>query len=283
MRESGVVLKALREKFAEFDEPTARTLAAQLDAISTRYEVIDGPSLAAALARRVDQAAALPELRVEELLLAEACLVHDPAALSELDALLESVVRSLRQRSASEQDELCQQLRIRLLVPTHGAEAKLKLYAGRGSLRGFVRVVALNLANREHADRLQASDGALAALPELSAWESSVVRLDQQVQFRVAFQRAVAALTVRQRSLLRLNLLEGLSIDELALLYGSHRSSAARWLSEAKQALEAETRRRVAEALKLEPEEVERLLTSAQQGFQLSLDRALRESLPLEP
>lgn len=280
MREPLVVLRALREKVKGLDEATSNDLAARLEAVAHRYEVIDGPTLAAALARRVESAAELTGLRLEELLLAEACLAHDAAALGELDELLAGVVRALRHRaSATEQDELCQQLRIRLLVPSSGTAAKLQLYAGRGSLKGFLRVVALNLLNREQADRREASDGALAALPDARAWESGVVRLDQQAQFREAFQRAVAALTVRQRSLLRLNLLDGLSIDELSPLYGAHRSSVARWLAEAKQALEAETRRQVAESLKLDPDEVERLLTSAQQGFQLSLNRALRESL----
>ena len=117
------------------------------------------------------------------------------------------------------------------------------------------------------------------ALPDALDWESGVLRVDQQVQFREAFRKAVALLTVRQRALLRLNLLDGLTIDELAPLYGAHRSSVARWLADAKSALEAETRRLTAQLLRLDPAEVDRLLSRAQQGFELSLSRALRESL----
>ena len=39
------------------------------------------------------------------------------------------------------------------------------------------------------------------------------VFLDQQQQFRQVFREAVQALTARERSLLRLSLLDGLSID----------------------------------------------------------------------
>jgi RNA polymerase sigma-70 factor (ECF subfamily) len=151
-------------------------------------------------------------------------------------------------------------------------------------LKGYLRVVAVNLLNRQQADRLEASDGALVAAADGRDWEAHVVRVDQQQQFREAFQRAVSALTSRQRTLLRLNLLDALSIDELAPIYGVSRATAARWLADAKAALEQETRKQVGLALKLEAQEVERLLVSAQQGFQLSLSRALRESIaPSEP
>jgi RNA polymerase sigma-70 factor (ECF subfamily) len=275
MRDSAAVLRAL----GALDDDTLASLKPKLDAVATRFENLDAAALAAALSRRAPKAE-LASLRVDEVLLAEACLANDAAALRELDALLAEVVRTLRHRaSATEVDELSQQLRIRLLVPTGEGKPKLELFAARGSLKGFLRVVALNLLNRQQADRKEESDSALVGMPNLRDWESGIVRLDQQQQFRDAFQRAVSALTVRQRSLLRMNLLDGLSIDELAPLYGAHRSSLARWLAEAKEALEAETRKQVATALKLSPDEVERLLVSAQQGFQLSLNRALRESI----
>ena len=281
MRDSQPVLQALRGKFRELDQTVLDELAVRLESLATRFEGVEARALAGAIVARARAPADLAGLRIDDLLLVEACLAHDASALRELDALLAGVVKGLRHRAtASEQDELCQQLRIRALVPMGDAQAKLRLYAGRGSLKGFLRVVALNLLNREQrGELLQMSDGALAALPDVSHWESGVVRVDQQARFREAFQRAVGALTVRQRSLLRLNLLDGLSIDELSPLYGAHRSSVARWLAEAKEALEAETRRLVAESLKLEPAEVERLLVSVQQGFQLSLHRALRESI----
>jgi RNA polymerase sigma-70 factor (ECF subfamily) len=274
MRDSRAVLAVLERQRVPLRD--ASGLLERLEGLADRFPSVGADALGLALARR----GGIEALHVEAVLFVEACLAQDPKALAELDALVATTVRALRRRAnADELDELCQRLRIRLLVPVSGAAPKLALYGGRGSLAGYLRVVALNLLNRQQAERVDASAGALVAAADGRDWESQVVRVDQQAQFRQAFQRAVSALTLRQRTLLRLNLLDGLSIDELGPVYAVSRATAARWLAEARQALEQQTRREVASALKLDAHEVERLLASAQQGFQLSLDRALRESV----
>ncbi len=280
MRAPSSVITALCALHPSIDEPQRQALATKLEPLITRYERIDAVSLAEALARRVKHPGELEALRVDDVLWAEACLDGDPEALRELEVCLATASRGVARRaSVSERDELQQRLRIRLLVAEDGAGPKLAQYAGRGALAGYVKVVAMNLLLRVQAPRPPSSDSGLTALPDALDWESGVLRVDQQVKFREAFRKAVSLLTVRQRALLRLNLLDGLTIDELAPLYGAHRSSVARWLAEAKGALESETRRQTAELLRLEPAEVERLLSRAQQGFELSLTRALRESL----
>ena len=285
MRDPDQVLAAIQAHLGvELDETARATLRSRLDALSSGFEAIDAPAHGHAIASRVSAGprlgAELTALHLEDLLLAQACLARDPEALKRLDERLPAIMSALRRRAtAIEQDELAQQVRIRLLVPSGSAPAKLALYAGRGPLKGFIRVLALNLLNRSQAATPDASDGALAALPDRENFESEVLRADQQSQFREAFRCAVKLLTARQRALLRLNLLDGLSIDDIAPLYGAHRSSAARWLAEAKEALDMQTRKLLAELLKLNADEVERLLAATQSGFQLSLGRALRESL----
>ena len=281
MRDPAEVLVAIRAELGELDDATAAALRSRLTPLSSQFESIDAPTLGRALASRVKVGADLVALHLEDLLLAQACLAQDAGALAELEGRVPQVIRAMRHRaSVTEQEELAQQLLIRLLVPLDKAPAKLLLYAGRGALNGYMRVVALNLLIRAQAPGPDASDGALAGLPDLANWESGVLRADQQVQFREAFRRAVMTLTARQRSLLRLNLLDGLSIDELAPLYGAHRSSVARWLAEAKDLLDSQTRKLLGELLKLDFSGIEQLLTATQAGFQLSLDRALRESMP---
>ncbi len=280
MRAPQSVVTALRALLPSLDDVAGEVLAQRLEPLATRFEGVDAVSLAESIARRVKHEGELATIRLDDLLLAEACLDGDPAALRELDACLAVATRSVgRRASAHERDELQQQLRIRLLVAQEDSGPKLAHYAARGPLGGYVRVVAVNLLLRVQAPRPPSSDSGLVALPDALDWESGVLRVDQQVQFREAFRKAVALLTVRQRALLRLNLLDGLTIDELAPLYGAHRSSVARWLADAKSALEAETRRLTAQLLRLDPAEVDRLLSRAQQGFELSLSRALRESL----
>lgn len=286
MRDARAILDALKSRVGPADDATIAEFARRLAPLEGRYENVDAAALTEALSRRVKSVAELLALRLDDLLLAEACLDGDTGALEVLDGYLADATRSLRRRTTeAEHDELLQQLRIRLLVPQADSVPKLALYAGKGPLSGYVRVVAINLLNREQAPRPPASDSALGALPDALDWESAVLRVDQQVQFREAFRQAIGSLTVRQRAILRLNLLDGLSIDELAPLYGAHRSSVARWLAEAKVALEQQTRRKMGELLKLDEHEIDRVLSAAQSGFQLSLNRALRESVvqPAEP
>ncbi len=219
-----------------------------------------------------------PELDLEGLLLAHACLKNDTTALRVLDGeLLPPVAAALRRRASTDEvDEAMQVLRARLLV---GAEPKLAKFSGRGPLGAFLRIAASNvLSNLRPVVANVNADDELAAVPDASDLESKLSRRDQQQQFRQVFREAVQALTARERSLLRLSLLDGLSIDELAPMYGAHRASVARWLSAAKERLSALTRSKLSVALQLPEDDVERLLTSVQNGFELSLSRALRES-----
>lgn len=278
MRDPDAVLAELE---AVLDTTELGPLRERLSALAERWEAVDGPAFGRALARRLTAEHRIGQLHLEDVLLAEACLARDSAAIIELDARLERVVAALHRRiSPAERDELTQQLRIRLLVPSNGSPARLALYAGRGSLTGFARVMALNLLNNQSEQGSRASDGALAGLADATHWESDVLRGDQQLRFQEAFREAVLLLTARQRALLRLNLLEGLSIDELAALYGTHRSTAARWLAEARADLDLQTRKRLAALLNIDAAEVERILAATQSGFQLSLGRALRQTIP---
>ena len=86
----------------------------------------------------------------------------------------------------------------------------------------------------------------------------------------------------RERSLLRMSLIDGLSIDEIAPMYQVHRATVARWLEAARERLAAVTRSRLAQALKLEPDAVDSLLASVQNGFDLSLSQALSSQVDSE-
>jgi RNA polymerase sigma-70 factor (ECF subfamily) len=57
-----------------------------------------------------------------------------------------------------------------------------------------------------------------------------------------AVRAAVARLPVKERALLRLHLVDGMSIDALGARYQVSRSTAARWLAAARDALRALTR-----------------------------------------
>lgn len=218
------------------------------------------------------------ELDGPGIFLTAACLAKIPAALAVLDnEIFPAVFQALERRAgdALAQDVL-QQTRMRLLL---GHAPKLALYAGRGPLQGYIRAVASNLlANVQSSQKPAESDDVLALVPDAADLEAGLIRGDQQAQFKEAFRDAVARLTSRERALLRMSLLDGLSIDEISPMYGSHRSSVARWLADARQTLGAYTREALARRLKLSSPDVDSLMQSVQSRFDLSLSRALRET-----
>ncbi len=77
------------------------------------------------------------------------------------------------------------------------------------------------------------------------------------------------------RTLLRMHVVEGVTLDGLAMAYGAHRATIARWLAAARSALLKGTRARLAGSLKLKPEEVDSLIELARSRLEISISRFL--------
>ena len=66
-----------------------------------------------------------------------------------------------------------------------------------------------------------------------------------------AFREALAALEPRDRTVLRLYLVEGVGSATIGTMYGVHRATVARWVSDAREAVFAGTRKRMMKDLDL--------------------------------
>jgi len=159
-------------------------------------------------------------------------------------------------------DEVKQRMRVKLLVAkTPGAMAPIAEYAFGGSLAGLVRVAAVR-----EALSLRRGDKPLAppeALDELPGELDPVLRSLKEKyapEFQRAFFAAANELSSKDRDLLRLSLSVKASIDDIARIYQTHRATAARWLTSARDALAENTRRHLQQQLKLEPDELTSLL-----------------------
>ncbi|HVQ13645.1 MAG TPA: sigma factor-like helix-turn-helix DNA-binding protein, partial [Vicinamibacterales bacterium] len=73
--------------------------------------------------------------------------------------------------------------------------------------------------------------------------ELEVIRRRYCSAFEAAIARALAALPVRDRTLLRLRFVERVEVDRIATMYGVHRATATRWLADGRVRLVDETRR----------------------------------------
>jgi RNA polymerase sigma-70 factor (ECF subfamily) len=98
---------------------------------------------------------------------------------------------------------------------------------------------------------------------------------DVRTSFREAFAEAAASLEAQERNVLRLNLVHGVSIDRIGLMYGAHRTTAARWVERARQRLESGTRERMVRRLGISESECGSLLKLVWSRLDASAERLL--------
>ncbi|MDB4962632.1 MAG: putative DNA-binding regulatory protein [Myxococcales bacterium] len=158
-------------------------------------------------------------------------------------------------------DEVAQRVRMKLLVAPAGELAPIARYALGGGLGGLVRVAAIREAlTLRRLDKPVEPAEALEDLvgeqdPELRALKERYAH-----EFQRAFTAAVAELAPRDRHILRLNLSAKASIDDIARIHRTHRATAARWLTAAREQLAEGTRRHLQAGLQIEPDELQSLL-----------------------
>jgi RNA polymerase sigma-70 factor (ECF subfamily) len=220
----------------------------------------------------------LDELRAEDLYVSLAACDGDIAALDEIERLLDPLRGRLVRSGfdASLVDDAMQTVRYRLLVAVPGRDAKLTTYRGRGSLAGWLRVVALRQVRAlAGGPRPERSDSALAgAITEADAAMVVLVRTHGPVVRRM-FRDALGTLDERGRALLRMEIVDGLPHAQIAELYGVHRTTALRWIDDAREALAAEVRRRLKRELDLSDDSAASLLRALAGQIEISLGSGL--------
>jgi len=196
-------------------------------------------AFAAALEARAGASA-----RAVELYLCVGCETGDPAALRAFDSLYLSKVGSSVSRinpSPAFADEVRQRLRERLFV---GAPPRISTWSGVAPLEAWLRATAVRMALTLLRERGQVrKEPSFEEALQSSDPELLYLRDRYRGQCQEAFQAALASLSPRDRTLLRLRYLDGLSIDALAPLHGIHRATAARWVAASRSRLLEGTRR----------------------------------------
>lgn len=230
-----------------------------------------------------DASAANAAERAAELLLACGIAAGDEEAVRLFDArYVEPLARTLGKMrlSPSELDEVKQLVREKLLVRDATGRARVEEYAGRGRLMGLVQVVAtreaLGLLRRAKRE-IVATDDDLAE-PVVGAKDPGTVMLVGRYReaFRAAFADAVGRLTPRQRNLLRMHLLGGVTLEQLSAIHGAHRATIVRWLRDAREEVLTATKAHLRAALHVRADELESLMGLAQSRLDVSIERLLR-------
>jgi RNA polymerase sigma-70 factor (ECF subfamily) len=226
--------------------------------------------------------AAPASLRGADLFLACACVKGDPAALRYFeDEYLVPLRPALARVGFPDDviDDVRQSVRI-LLVRTPAGPPPISGYRGVGSLRSWVRASAVRMGRRAlRRSRARHGEEAFDTVrPASHDPEIASLRARCQEHFRPAFDEAVAALSPRQRNVLRQQFVHRLTVAQIAHLYGVHRATAVRWLSDARAQLIARTRKALERRLALNPGDIARLADDLVSSAHVSLRSAFASS-----
>jgi RNA polymerase sigma-70 factor (ECF subfamily) len=99
-----------------------------------------------------------------------------------------------------------------------------------------------------------------------------------RAEFKRAFAAAFAELPRRSRTLLRLQVIDQLTFEEIAAFYKVSRATAARHLAEARGELVTGTQRRLAEALGLSADELGEMMRLVASSLYSTLPGLLRQT-----
>ena len=263
------------------DEATLRSLCDRAAACWDELTVSD-EALVELLARRglcdADDAG------LAELVLAVGCLRGDAAAHRLVERHYFDVVPAAlahMKLSAAMVDDVAQVVREKLLIGGGSRPPRIGQYAGEGKLRSLVHVVAVRTAIsalRKQRREIPVDGDELQDLPDPDRDpELAFLKHKYRAEFKASFHEVLAELSERERNLLRLHLLGGVTLDQLADMYSVHRATVVRWLAKARQRVFSDTRRRLSSKLKMSPDEFESLMQMIRSRLDVSISRVLRD------
>lgn len=211
-----------------------------------------------------------------DLYLAAACSDGDPAALAAFrDVHVPALRQALGKLALADAtiDEAVQRVLVMVFVG-EGGRPQITGYAGRGTLRSWVRTIGVRTGRRLAGIDHDAAPGddELAGLPAAVADpELELLRARYRDEVKRAFAAAFAELAERERNVLRQYHIDGLTIDQLAALYQVNRATTARWVAAARQALVARTREALVGQFGIAPAEVDSIIRLVRSQLDVSV------------
>jgi RNA polymerase sigma-70 factor (ECF subfamily) len=296
------LLKALARALSREreEEPAGREIEVRLADLVARAArpwpdiEVDPEELVAYLAERLDShdsledaVARLERLHAGDLYLACASARGQRRAVAAFDEqFLSQVALHVRKVCSADDDvdEIRQILRTRVLVGSNDDKPRILTYAGRGPLAGWLRVAAVRVArdlrrsrgampDGEQADGEERADPIHPMDPELA-----VMKARYGHHFRTALKEVLAGLPDRERNILAMSVIDGLSTDAIGALYRVNGSTVRRWLAQARERVLEEVRARLETTLNIRPTEFDSLMTLVRSQIDLNLSQLLVRS-----
>ena len=269
------------------------TLAADLAAACARGHaafgelLLDDLTFAKHLARAIKvggaNLCAISAMAIEDLFLACACLAGIEGAAIVFNARHGATIRGTIARivRGADNGEVEQQLVASLLVGSAAAPARIGSYAGKAPLDRWLGVAAQRAALmwlRENQTEARARDSA-SAEPAASGNthpEMAFVKDRYRGDFEQALKESLARLPDRQRTLLRLHLVNGVSVEKIGQMFAVSQPTASRWLAAARETLLGDIKSTLGNRLGASSKELASLAGMVASRLDLSLSMLLR-------
>ncbi|MCY1074796.1 sigma-70 family RNA polymerase sigma factor [Archangium lansingense] len=220
----------------------------------------------------------LEKLSLTELYLACACMRRIGPAIEFLERdYLSQLPRMLRSSNHPDAmiDDVCQLVRVKLLVSTPESGPKIAEYTGRGTLLSWVRTTAARIANKQREGVKAEPMDPTIFFPDLptpgDGPERALIGERSRAILRQAINGAFSVLPADKLYLIRLHVVDRLSSYELAALFGVNQSTVSRWLKTAREMVRDETERRLREELDFSRRDFESFISALDSKFELDM------------
>jgi RNA polymerase sigma-70 factor len=225
-----------------------------------------------------------PQLAAD-LYLAFACFANLPNAIEtftkQYGATVESAARNF-DGSVTFVDEVKQRLAESLFVGSTTREPRIGQYRAVGPLAGWVRTaakrIALRLVSAERGERFVQDEVLVRELAAVCDQELALSKAHCAAAFREALNAAISNLEPRERMLMKLHLVAGLTTVRIGKAYHLSQSSVSRHIQRATRRVLDEVKDRLRDTLGVQSKDVESLFELVQS--QIDLTFSVADALP---
>jgi RNA polymerase sigma-70 factor (ECF subfamily) len=230
-----------------------------------------------------ENTASIAEIAAEDVYLACACAVRARGAQPAFEERFGRVIRRAVSRvldTADERQEAEQRAWQHLMVEGAEGPPRIARYHGRGPLEKWVSVASMRVAiafgRTESAER-RLREKAIAEASGVDP-EALFSKRDLRDAFETAVTEALAALKPRERLVMKLFLVSGMTLDAIGKSLGITRQAVSKTLARARETIVARVEPSVQQTLQMTKEDLTSVLRYVASQLDVSISRVLSRS-----
>jgi RNA polymerase sigma-70 factor, ECF subfamily len=227
------------------------------------------------------KAASLADLPVEDLYLACACAARVRGAATAFERKFGPVIRraiSRVLRAPDERQEAEQRAWQRIFVEDeHGGPPRITQYLGQGRLESWVAVASMRIAvsfGRAESTERRLRAKIITDTADVGP-ESQSMKGELRRAFETAVTEAIGRLKPRERMILRLHVVSGMTLEAISKSLGVTRQAVSKTFSQSRARILDEVETSLKQRLGIPPEDLSSVLRLVASRFDVSVSRVL--------